>query len=965
MSDDDQAGPSIVGIGASAGGLEALAALVSNLTLDSMGFVVVQHLSPDHDSALPTLLSRSSRNIQVVAASDGQKVEPNHVYVIPPNADLGILRGVLQVITPPALPHPRLPIDHFFRSLAEDQGSRAMGVVLSGTGSDGTLGLKSIKEAGGLTFAQEPSSAKYDGMPRAALDSGVVDFTGTPAEIASELMFLGKHPYHHSARSAPLHDRDGLAQILLLIRSTYGNDLTYYKSTTVERRLERRMALHKIAHVDEYAKLLQSNAQELRSLYKDMLIGVTNFFRDPDIFEALRKIVFPRIVETKKANAPIRGWVPACSTGEEAYSIAIALVEFLEERRQQTRVQLFATDVDDDSILAARRGRYPQNIALDVTPERLARFFVSQDDGYSVSREIRDMVVFSTHDVAKDPPFSRLDLVSCRNLLIYLQPVMQKKVLRIFHYALHSTGFLLLGNSESVGDAADLFSVVDVRSKIYLPKTTALLSPIDVGPTARPPSRALQPGGRLRPIVNIAQMAERKVLDLFGPPGVVINENLDVLHFRGRTTPYLEPPPGAATLNVLRMARPELHAGLRRAIEEALHEDRHVKMQCQINDGGQLRPFTLEVIPIPEPETRTKCLLVLFHAPGQVDATPPAVTVAPSPEDADPRSTALERELLVTKEYLQNTIEELEGTNEELQSAVEELQSANEELQSTNEELETSKEEMQSGNEELTTVNDELQHRMSELQQTYDDLVNVMNGVDNAVIIVGMDLRIRRFTRAAEKILGFTAADVGRSIAHLDAFGSGLRLGELAANVIDKLSTIEDEVCGADGRWYALRVTPYKTVEHRVHGAVIVLVDIDARHRSAELGHGIADYASQFLSFIRDPLLIVDELLRVRWASDAYYETFHVVAQEIVGQLLTGLSGGQWDDEALVRRVQGLLSSGSPFRDVAIACRSADAGELTVAVSGGRVPPIVGDRILILLTFVPTGREMVTRGGDA
>ncbi len=953
----ESGGPIIVGVGASAGGLEALAALISNLVLDSMSFVVVQHLSPDYESALPTLLSRSSRNIPVVAASDGLKVEANHVYVIPPNADLGILHGVLQVITPPALPHPRLPIDYFFRSLAVDQGSRAMGVVLSGTGSDGALGLKSIKEAGGLTFAQEPSSAKYDGMPRAAIDSGVVDFTGTPAAIASELMFLGKHPYHQATRNTPLRNQDGLARILLLIRSTFGNDLTYYKSATVERRLERRMALHKIEHVDDYAKLLQSNAQELRYLYKDMLIGVTNFFRDPEIFEALRRVVFPRIAETKKGNVPIRGWVPACSTGEEAYSIAMALVEFLEERGQPTRIQLFATDVDDDSILSARRGRYPQNIALDVSPVRLARFFVAQEDGYNVAREIRDMVVFSTHDVAKDPPFSRLDLVSCRNLLIYLQPVMQKKVLRIFHYALQPTGFLLLGNSESVGDAADLFSVVDARSKVYLPKTTALLSPIDVGPTARPPSRVLQAGGRLRPIINIAQMAERKVLDLFGPPGVVINENLDVLHFRGRTSPYLEPPPGAATLNVLRMARPELHAGLRQAIEEALREDRHIKMACQVSDGGRLRPFTLEVIPIPEPETRTKCHLVLFHAPGQADALTPAATLAPSPEGADPRSTALERELLVTKEYLQNAIEELEGTNEELQSAVEELQSANEELQSTNEELETSKEEMQSGNEELTTVNDELHHRMGELQQTYDDLTNVMNGVDNAVIIVGMDLRIRRFTRAAEKILGFSAADVGRSVAHLDPFSGNVRLSELATTVIDKLSTIEDEVRGTDGRWYALRVTPYKTVEHRIHGAVIVLVDIDARHRSAELGHGIADYATQFLSFIRDPLLMIDDRLRVRWASDAYYETFHVVAQETVGQLLTQLSDGQWNDETLVRRVQGLLSSASPFRDVAVGYRSADAGKLTIAVSGGRVPPIAGDRILILLSFVAKGNE--------
>jgi two-component system CheB/CheR fusion protein len=951
---DTNSGHFVVGVGASAGGLEALAALVHELALDSMSFVVVQHLSPDYESSLPTLLSRSSRTITVVAAADGMKVEPNHVYVIPPNADLGILRGLLQVITPPALPHPRLPIDYFFCSLAADQGARAIGVVLSGTGSDGTVGLKSIKAAGGMTFAQDPSSAKYEGMPRAALDSGCVDFTGTPAQIAAELMFLGKHPYHTAARSTQPRSRDGLNKILLSIRATFGNDLTYYKTATVERRLERRMALHKIESIEDYARLVQSNAQELRALYKDMLFGVTNFFRDPDSFETLSTTVLPQIADAKKGGASIRVWVPACSTGEEAYSLAIALLEVLEARGQDTRVQIFATDVDEDSILAARRGRYPENIALDVSPERLRRFFVTDDDGYNVSRRVRDVVVFSTHDVAKDPPFSRLDLVSCRNLLIYLQPVMQKKVLRIFHYALNPTGFLMLGASESVGDAPDLFSVVDARSKIYLPKTTALLAPIDlgVGASAAPPSPTIQPGGRLRPIVNLAQMAERKVLDLFGPPGVVINENFDVLHFRGRTAPYLEPAPGAATLNVLRLARPEIHADLRRAIAEALKDDRHVRVDCSLSEGGQLRPFKLEVIPMPEPETRTRCLLVLFHAPEPTEPAP-AVSVAPRVEGADPRSTELERELMLTKEYLQNTIEELEGTNEELQSANEELQSANEELQSTNEELETSKEEMQSGNEELSTVNEELQHRMVELQQTYDDLVNVMNGVDNAVVIVGMDLRIRRFTHAAEKTLGLAPGDVGRSIAQVEAPGGGVRLGELAATVIDRLSTVEQEVRGGDGRWYALRVTPYQTVEHVIRGAVIVLADIDARRRSVQLGQDIAEYASQFLAVIRDPLLIVDERLRVRWGNEAYYQSFHVVEPETVGQLLVQLHGGHWADPGLVRRVEGLLASGSSFRDLPVAVHAAEAGERTVLVSGSRVPPIVGERIFILLTFAP------------
>jgi two-component system, chemotaxis family, CheB/CheR fusion protein len=941
----------IVGIGASAGGLEALASLIAGLTLDSMGFVVVQHLSPDHESSLPALLSRSSRSVSVVTAADGMKVAANRVYVIPPNADLGILGGRLQVLSPPALPHPRLPIDFFLRSLAADQGTHAVGIVLSGTGSDGTLGLKSVREAGGLTFAQEPTSARYDSMPRAAIDSGWVDFVGTPAAIADELMQLGTHPYHAAARrhGAPALGQDGIAKALLLIRATFGNDLTYYKPTTIERRLERRMALHKIEHIDDYLKLVQSNAQELRALYKDMLIGVTSFFRDAESFDALRTMVFPRLTEGKKPGTSIRIWVPACSTGEEPYSIAIALVEYLEEKNLDLRVRMFATDVDDDAVQKARRGRYPQSIALDVSPERLQRFFTPEDECFCISRRIRDLVVFSTHDAAKDPPFSRIDLVSCRNLLIYLQPVMQKKILRIFHYALNPSGFLLLGTSESAGDAPELFSVVDAKSKLYLAKTTALAAPVDlgVGISASVPPRTIQPGGRMRPIVNLAQLAERKILDLFGPPGVVINENFDALHFRGRTSPFLEPAPGAATLNILRLARPEIHADLRRAVQRALDEERHVTLTSQISDGGGLRPFLLEVVPLTDPDTRTRCLLVLFHPPAEESRAPSP----PSTGGDDPHTVELERELLLTKDYLQNAIEEVEGTNEELQSANEELQSANEELQSTNEELETSKEELQSANEELTTVNEELQHRMIELQQTYDDLVNVMNGVDNAVIIVGMDLRIRRFTSAAERIIGLAPGDVGREIARIETFVGGLSLRELATRVIDVLSTIEREVQCSDGRWYQLRISPYKTAEHSIRGAVFVLSDIDLRKRSVKLGRDIADYANQFLAAVAHPLLIVDGQKRVHWANAAYYSSFNVVQEEVVGQRLSDLDGGRWSTPELAARLDQVLGLGTGFRDLTMTGAS-EGRSCRIRVSGSRLPSTGEEQTLSLLSFI-------------
>src|SRR5262245_50259523 len=473
----------IVGIGASAGGLEALTALLSNIKLDCMAFVVVQHLAPKHESFLPALLSRTS-NIKVIAAADGTQVEPNQVYVIPPNSDLAILQGVLHVMSPPrtATPHgPHLPVDYFFRSLAADQGTRSIGIVLSGTGTDGTFGLKAIKEAGGITFAQDPATAKYDGMPRSAIEAGWADFSLAPEAIADELDHLSNHPSLPRATpvSAELADVDG--KLIVLMRTAFGNDLTYYKPATVDRRIERRMALHKIERLADYIKFVQSNPQELRLLYKDMLISVTSFFRDREPFDVLKQRVFPHLLEHKRTGDPVRIWVPACSTGEEAYSIAICLLEQLGDRAGDYRLQIFGTDVDDQSIQHARRGVYPENIALDVSRERLQRFFIKRETEFLVARRVRDMVVFSTQNVTKDAPFSRLDLVSCRNLLIYLRPTMQKKVLRILHYSLLPTGFMLLGSSETVGDATDHFSLMDRKNKLYSKRNVPSMAPLDLG----------------------------------------------------------------------------------------------------------------------------------------------------------------------------------------------------------------------------------------------------------------------------------------------------------------------------------------------------------------------------------------------------------------------------------------------------------------------------------------------------
>jgi two-component system, chemotaxis family, CheB/CheR fusion protein len=836
----------IVGVGASAGGLEALTAFLKALSLDSMAVVIVQHLAPKHESMLPTLLSRWNE-AKVTAVEDGMPVEPGRIYVIPPNADLAILQGVLHLMAPAeGMRAPHLPIDYFFRSLAEDQGSRSIGIVLSGTGSDGTFGLQAIKEAGGITFAQEPASAKYDAMPRSAIDSGWADFTLAPEDIATELLRVRNHPYLTRKRPSSPQAQESVSKLIVLMRAAFGNDLTYYKPTTMDRRIERRMALQKIESLPDYVKFVQSSPTELRLLYKDMLISVTSFFRDPESFETLKTLIFPRLLESKETGGQIRLWIPACSTGEEAYSLVIALFEFLGERAQEFRIQIFGTDVDESSVQYARRGLYPHNIALDVSPERLERFFIKKESGYQITRRIRDAVVFSVQNVTRDAPFSRLDLVSCRNLLIYLRPTMQKRVLRIVHYALLPTGYLMLGSSETVGDLADYFALVDRKNKIYARRHAAETAPLDVGfgmkiaePTQPVPSSTPH-----RTSATLATLAERKILELYGPPGVLVNDDFDVVHIRGRTRGYLEPMPGAPSFNILRLARPDLHVELRRVLTEARTNNRRASVGCRITEDGNVRPITIEVIPVVEPETKVRCFMVLFHeekgAPKTADkggeslheADDSPSTVKLSTEDA--RMHELEHELTMTKEYLQSAIEELESSNEELKSSNEELQSSNEELQSTNEELETSKEELQSSNEELTTVNDELNSRMGELQLMNDDLHNILSSMGSAMIIVGLDLRIRRFTQVAESLMNLVPGDVGRTVSLLNAFIVGERIEKLAGQVVEKLVPIEKRVVCANQRWYLLHISPYKTVDHAIKGAVIVLLDVEDTHQLAE-----------------------------------------------------------------------------------------------------------------------------------
>ncbi len=830
-----------------------------------------------------------------------------------------------------------------FRSLAEDQGYSAIGVVLSGTGSDGAVGLKSIKAAGGFTFVQEPSTAKYDGMPKSALAASAPDFCLAPKEIGEELTRIARErPMRRPEGVAqrPAREEDQLAKLFVLVRTEVGNDLSQYKRSTIDRRIERRMTLHKIARVEDYVRYAQQNRAELAALYKDTLIAVTSFFRDPEAFEVLKRSVIPQILSRKEGKQPIRVWVPACATGEEAYSIAICLLEACEDKIGDDRIQIFGTDIDEDCIAHARRGVYPANIAFDVSPDRLNRFFNQKDDSYQVSRRVRDLLVFSKQNLLKDAPFSRIDLVACRNLLIYLQPAAQQRVLRVLHYALNPGGFLFLGTSETVGDAPELFSASDRKSKIYVRKQ-ALPAAFDMPAGAPIESVALRPQHNARPPPSLQAVVDRKVLDLYGPPGVVLSEELDIIQFRGHTGPYLDPAPGAATLNLLRVARFELHLDIKRTLEQAVAEKRRASSEARYTLEGQPHVVRIDVIPLEDPQAHTGCLLVLFQELPQPEQIPVVETTEGGAVAAEPQARRLaeiERELAATKGFLQATIEEKESTLEELKSANEELQSSNEELQSTNEELETSREEMQSTNEELTTVNEELQNRMAELSQTNDDLHNVLAGVDNAIVIVGMDLRIRRYTDAAGSLLNLVPGDLGRSIGFLDSFvGIGALEGRVAS-VIQSLSTFEEEVLAKNHRWYSFKISPYKTLDHAIRGALVVLIDIDVRRRAAGITRDVGEYAGKFLAAIGHPLLIVDQTSRIVWCNEALLRTFEVSASETVGSPLTSVGGRQLAEPGLLQGLERLFATGQGMHDVALPIRTSNDAARSWRVGCSLVP---------------------------
>ncbi len=769
----------VVGIGASAGGLEAFREFLEALPDDTgMAYVLVSHLSKTYKSMLSELLAKVTK-MPVGEAHGETRVLPNHIYVIPPNATLEMREAGLVARPIQSEDRHGLVIDAFFRSLAEHRKSQAIGVVLSGTGTDGTLGLAAIKAEGGIAFAQDQKSAKYPDMPRSAsAQFGAADFVLPPAQIAKELARIAGHPYVHTQPYGEAEETTAESQfagIFRCIRRATGADFSQYKPTTLRRRILRRMVLNKMETTGVYLNRLESDSSEVEALYRDLLINVTSFFRDPETIDYLKNDVIPDILKHHQGDLPLRVWVPGCATGEEAYSIAMLLLESLQSSARSPAVQIFASDISKQAVHVAREGHYPENIAADVSPERLRKFFSKTSDGYQVGKQVRDLCIFAVQDVTKDPPFSKMDLISCRNLLIYLGVPLQKKVLASFHYALNPDGYLLLGSSESVEAGSDAFRQVDKKHRLYSRLLTSARPHLEFGPPelTEDPIRKRRQGTSTQPDMDLGREADRIVLSRFSPPGVLINSAFDILQFRGRTGPYLEQPPGRATLNLLKMARGGLAIDLRAAIHQAKKAGGSIrKTGVRVQSDSGSTQVTLEVTPVIDKSSpgaaKEPYYLVLFDAAphGRTPAEGRSIkrSRTGSNSRAERELAALRGELAGTQDDLRSIIEEQESTNEELQSANEEILSSNEELQSTNEELETAKEELQATNEELITVNEEVQNRNADLAKVNRDLTNLIESVDVVFVMLDSNLRIRRFTSAAQKVLNLIPTDVGRPI---------------------------------------------------------------------------------------------------------------------------------------------------------------------------------------------------------
>jgi two-component system CheB/CheR fusion protein len=948
-----------VAIGASAGGLEAFEQFFRNMPEgNNMAFVLIPHLSPEHKSIMPEILGRYTK-MSIVQAENGMRTKPNCVYVIPPDKDLSILHGTLQLLDVMERRSVRHPIDFFFRALAQDQGENAICIVLSGTGTEGTLGLRAVKGEGGLVLVQDPKTAKYDGMPTSAVATGLADYVLPPDRMPSYLLVYAKSPVRRLAQAlekAEAKPLDELQKIFVLIRSKTGHDFSRYKHSTVMRRIERRMAVLQVENHADYVAYMRNNPQEIDTLFKELLIRVTNFFRDPEAYDVLRDKALPVIFRNKPRGSVVRIWVPGCSTGEEAFSLAILFHEYAQKLKEKHKIQIFATDIDGGAIETARAGIYPNIISVDVSLERLSRYFTKKDTIYKIKDELRESVVFAEHDVNKDPPFSKMDLISCRNLLIYMGVDLQKRLLPLFRYALNPDGVLFLGSSETIGDTTDLFSVVDKKWRIFKARRTeaVLLAPIDVRFTKEIAAAAdlpPVPDNKKTRDLSMAELTEKLLLARHAPSCAVVDREGVIIFLHGRTGKYLEPPTGKASLNILDMAREGLRPDLRSALRKASAKQADTAAEgLHVKTNGSFQTINLTVHYLNEPEHLRGLLLVVFQdvlTPKQEKAGRPRTV---SERILKERAEELEAELKSTKEHLQTTIEEMETSSEELQSSNEELQSANEELQSTNEELETSKEELQSSNEELMTVNAELQNKMDELAQANNDMTNLLSSTKIATIFLDNDLRIKRFTPDVTGVINLIQSDVGRPLSDISLRIEYPDLVKDAEAVLTSLGMKEKVVQHVDGAWYLVRTIPYRTSTNVIEGAVITFVEITEQKRMQALQDALV-FSRGIADTVREPLIILDADLRVVSANRTFYDVFKVSPEDAEQKLIYDLGNRQWDIPALRTALEEILPKSTVLKDFLVEHDFPSIGRRKVLVNARRIKHEGVDTRTILLAM--------------